>query len=58
MLKQIDVLVVPSICFESFSFVTHEALASKTPVIVSNIGALVEYVSVGKNGYTFDSKKQ
>lgn len=52
-LNQIDVIVAPSICYENYPFVVHEALASEIPVIVSNLGGLAEAVENGVNGFTF-----
>ena len=54
-LKGIDVLVVPSVWYENTPFVILEALASSTPVIVSNLGGLAELVEEGKNGFLFDT---
>lgn len=54
-LSQMDVLVVPSICYETYSFVVHEALASEVPVIVSNLGGMAEQVQSGLNGFTFQA---
>ncbi len=54
-LEQIDVLVAPSICYETYSFVVHEALASEIPVITSNLGGMAEQIEVGVNGFTFQA---
>lgn len=54
-LEQIDVLVVPSICYETYSFVVHEALASEMPVIASDLGGMAEQIEVGINGFTFQA---
>lgn len=51
--NQIDVLVAPSICYETYSFVVHEALASEVPVITSNLGGMAEQIQDGVNGFTF-----
>lgn len=51
--QTIDVLVVPSICYESYSLVLHEALASDVPVIASDLGGLAEKIKSGANGMTF-----
>jgi glycosyltransferase involved in cell wall biosynthesis len=51
--SEIDVLIVPSICYESYSLVIDEAFIAKTPVIVSDIGALAERVKDGVTGLTF-----
>jgi glycosyltransferase involved in cell wall biosynthesis len=50
---QIDVLVIPSITPETFSFVCREALESGVPVVASSIGAVPEIVQHGKNGFIF-----
>jgi glycosyltransferase involved in cell wall biosynthesis len=49
----IDVLVAPSICYETYSFVVHEALASEIPVIVSSLGGMAETIRDDINGFTF-----
>lgn len=49
----IDVMVIPSICYETYAFVLHEALACNVPAIVSDLGGLSEKISNGVNGYTF-----
>lgn len=54
-LEQIDVLVAPSICYETYSFVVHEALASEIPVITSNLGGMAEQIENGVNGFTFQA---
>lgn len=52
-LQGIDVLVVPSLVYESYSLSLHEALACNTPVIASNIGAAVEAITDSTNSFTF-----
>lgn len=54
-LRGLDVLVIPSVVYESYSLSLHEALASNTAVITSNIGAAVEEITDLKNGFTFDA---
>lgn len=51
--QEIDVLVTPSICYESYSLVLHEALASNVPVIASDLGGLTEKIKNGENGLIF-----
>jgi glycosyltransferase involved in cell wall biosynthesis len=53
-LAQHDVLVMPSICEETFSLVTREALSAGVPVIVSRRGALSEAVQDEVNGLLFE----
>ena len=49
-----DVLVVPSICEETFSLVTREALQAGLPVIAAKRGALPEVIQDGVNGLLFE----
>jgi len=49
----IDALVIPSLCYESYSFTLHEALASNVPVIASAIGSLDEEIKDSFNGLLF-----
>lgn len=53
-MSEIDVLVIPSICYESYSFVLREAFQAQTPVIASRIGALPEGIEDGGNGLLFE----
>ena len=52
-LAGIDVLVVPSIWFETWGIVVREAFLASVPVIVSDFGALGESVEEGKTGLRF-----
>ena len=52
-LREIDVLVVPSLVYETYSLITHEALASGVPVIASRAGALDEAIENSVTGFTF-----
>jgi glycosyltransferase involved in cell wall biosynthesis len=51
--QEIDVLVTPSIWYENYPLVLHEALASKVPVIASDLGGMSEKIIDGFNGLTF-----
>lgn len=52
-LRDIDVLVVPSIWFENSPLVLNEAAMSHTPVIASDRGGMKEFVECGGYGRTF-----
>ena len=52
-LQAIDVLVVPSIVYESYSLALHEALACNVPVIAADIGAASEEITNSTNGFLF-----
>lgn len=52
-LSEIDVVVLPSLCYESYSMMLHEALACNVPVVASDIGAMAERIEDGVNGFTF-----
>jgi len=49
----IDVAVVPSLWYENYPLVLHEALACSVPVVASNIGGMAEKIRNGDNGFTF-----
>ncbi len=49
-----DVLVIPSMCEETFSLVTREALQAGLPVIAAKRGALPEVIQDGVNGLLFE----
>ncbi|OOO03276.1 MAG: Mannosylfructose-phosphate synthase [Chromatiales bacterium USCg_Taylor] len=51
---EIDVLVIPSRWYENSPLVLLNALASHTPVIVSDVAGMTEFVDEGVNGYVFD----
>jgi glycosyltransferase involved in cell wall biosynthesis len=48
-------LLVPSLVYETFGFITLEALAQRTPVIARNLGAMAELVTDTGGGLTFDT---
>ncbi len=55
MLRDIDVVVVPSVMRESSSLVTRESIARRTPVICTDSGGPEEIVSDGVNGRIFQT---
>lgn len=53
-LQSIDMLVVPSRWYENTPLVIQSALATKTPLIVTNLGGMAEIVIHGRNGLVFE----
>lgn len=52
-LDELDFLVIPSTWYENSPLVLLNSLASHTPVIVSDVEGLTEFVEHGKNGFVF-----
>lgn len=52
-LADLDLLVVPSLWYENTPFVVLEAFAAGLPVLVSDLGGMVELVQEGVNGWSF-----
>ena len=52
-LARVDLVVVPSLWYETASLIVQEAFAAKVPVIASHIGALQERVEERVNGRFF-----
>lgn len=50
---QIDVLVTPSINYETYLFVLHEAFIYEVPVIGTDLGGMKEKIEDDFNGFTF-----
>jgi glycosyltransferase involved in cell wall biosynthesis len=55
LLGDVDIVVVPSLWWETYSIVVREAFACGIPVIASRLGALPEAVRHGENGLLFDA---
>jgi len=53
-MKQSDIIIVPSLCREAFGLSVVEAMALGKPVIVSMRGALPEVIGSPENGWMFD----
>lgn len=51
--SKMDILVVPSLWYD-FPLIIHEAFATKTPVIATNLGGMAEAVSHEVNGLLFE----
>jgi len=52
-LQELDVLIVPSLCYENTPTVIYEALASGMPVIASDQGGMRELVQTYRGGWLF-----
>jgi glycosyltransferase involved in cell wall biosynthesis len=52
-LREIDVLVVPSVWYENSPLIILEALATRTPLLVSDLGGMAELVEPGVSGERF-----
>lgn len=54
LLTDVDLVVIPSLVWETYSIVAREAMACDIPVLASRIGALPEAVRDGENGLLFE----
>jgi glycosyltransferase involved in cell wall biosynthesis len=52
-LRDLDVVVIPSVWYENCPNVILEAFALRTPVIATNLGGMAEMVSHGQSGLLF-----
>jgi glycosyltransferase involved in cell wall biosynthesis len=52
-LSSLDVLVVPSVWYESYSIVIREGFLAGVPVVASNLGAMAEAIQHEVNGLVF-----
>src|SRR5439155_24646580 len=50
--------LVPSLVYETFGFITLEALAQRTPVIATTLGAVGELVEATGGGITYRSESE
>lgn len=53
--KKMDVLVIPSLCYENFPVVIQECFRAGVPVIGSRIGGIPELIKNGYNGFLFEA---
>ncbi|MFM7674131.1 MAG: glycosyltransferase [Synechococcus sp.] len=53
-MNELDILIIPSRWYENSPLVLLYALATHTPVIVSRVDGLTEFLDEGVNGYSFE----
>ena len=53
-LQEMDLLVIPSRWYENSPLVLLNALATHTPVLVSDVEGMTEFLEPGRNGYAFE----
>lgn len=53
-LREMDLLVIPSRWYENSPLVLLNALATHTPVLVSDVAGMTEFLDMGRNGYAFE----
>ncbi len=51
--RQVDLTIVPSLCYENSPTVIYESLVANVPVIASDIGGIPEIIKDDYNGFTF-----
>lgn len=54
LMKEAQLLLFPSVCYEGFPMVIAEAFAAGLPVVASNRGSMVSLISHGRTGLHFD----
>lgn len=55
LIRQSDIILVPSQSYESFGYVALEAMTQKKPVVVTNVGGLPEVVKHNNSGIVVNS---
>lgn len=53
-MREMDVLVIPSRWYENSPLVLLNALATHTPVVVSDVAGMTEFLEPGANGFAFE----
>jgi len=53
LIGRVDVLVVPSLCYENSPTVIYESLNMGLPVLAADIGGVAELIKEGVNGWVF-----
>lgn len=52
-LAGLDIVVIPSTWYENSPLILLQALATHTPVVVSDVAGLTEFIREGENGFAF-----
>jgi glycosyltransferase involved in cell wall biosynthesis len=52
--QEVDLLVIPSRWYENSPLVLLNALATHTPVLVSDVPGMTEFLDEGRNGFSFE----
>lgn len=52
-LQQVDVMIVPSLWYETYCLVMHEAFACNLPVIGCDVGMMAEKITPGETGFRY-----
>ena len=55
--RKMNMVVVPSLCYENSPTVIFESFAFGLPVLASNIEGIAELITEGENGMTFDAER-
>lgn len=53
-MDQLDLLAIPSRWYENSPLVLINALATRTPVVVSRVEGMTEFLEEGRNGFSFE----
>ncbi|MFH1286882.1 MAG: glycosyltransferase family 4 protein, partial [Candidatus Magasanikbacteria bacterium] len=53
--RRMDMMIVPSLCYENSPTVIFESFAFGLPVLASNIEGIAELIQEGENGLTFEA---
>ena len=53
-MDSLDLLVIPSRWYENSPLVLLNALATHTPVVVSDVQGMTEFIEPDRNGYAFE----
>ena len=51
--SKVDILIMPSLCYENSPAIISESFACGLPVLAAKIGGSAELIKEGENGYTF-----